>query len=298
MPEINLSSLKSLTVFKTLYETGSATKAAKALGVTQSGISRSLAVLEENLGLSLFIRDKNRLVAKPEAEELYNAILKLMFNLDELKHSILALREFGVSRIRIAAIPGLAFGYLPRLIAHMLKMNPKLNVYFDIMATSEVVRSVEAGQFDIGFVTMPVASQQLHLERIAKTEAVCIVPKGHKLAGKKTVDIEDLRHQHLIVATQPNIAAAQVLKLIDDNQVVLSGTTEANLGSICALVENGVGVSVMNPITAADCVGGGTVTLPFTPKIHYSFGMVYQKKWRDNQAVKLIQDILQHTHDS
>ncbi|MCJ9430075.1 LysR family transcriptional regulator [Kordiimonas marina] len=295
MAELNLSSLKSLTIFKTLYETGSATKAAKALGVTQSGVSRSLGVLEENLGLSLFIRDKNRLVAKPEAEELYNAILKLMFNLDELKHSILALREFGVSRIRVAAIPGLAFGFVPRIVARMLAMNPKLNVYFDIMSTSEVVRSVEAGQFDIGFVTMPITSEQLHLERIAKTEAVCIVPKGHPLAKKKAVDIEDLRRQHLIVANQPNIAADQVLKLIDDHQIALSGKTEANIGSICALVENGVGVSIMNPITAADSVGSGTVTLPFTPKIHYSFAMVYQKKWRGNQAVQLIRDILKDT---
>jgi len=288
MAELNLTSLKSLTIFKTLYETGSATKAAKALGITQSGVSRSLAVLEENLELSLFIRDKNRLVAKPEAEELYKAILGLMFNLDELKHSIFALREFGVSRIRIASIPGLGFGFVPRLIAGMLKDNTKLNVYFDIMSTPEVVRGVEAGQFDLGFVTMPISSEQLQTDLIAQTEAVCVIPKGHALASRETVSLDDLAGQQMIFANQPNVAADKVLKLIEEKQLGLAGKTEANIASICSLVESGVGLSVMNPITAADCVGEGAVIRPFSPSISYSFGMVYQKRWRDNQIIKLV----------
>ncbi len=288
MTDLNLSSLKSLTIFKTLYEAGSATKAAKALGITQSGVSRSLAVLEENLGLSLFIRDKNRLVAKPEADELYKAILGLMFNLDELKHSILALREFGVSRIRVASIPGLGFGFVPRLIAGLLEKNAKLNVYFDIMATPDVVRGVEAGQFDVGFVTMPVSSEQLQADVIAETEAVCVLPEGHELASRDRVSIEDLEGQHVIFANQPNIAADQVLKLVEENQIRLSNKTEANIASICGLVANGVGLSVMNSITASDSAVGGMVIRPFSPTIKYAFGMLYQKRWRDSQLVKLV----------
>lgn len=288
MADLNLSSLKSLTIFKTLYETGSATKAAKALGITQSGVSRSLAVLEENLELSLFIRDKNRLVAKPEADELYKAILGLMFNLDELKHSILALREFGVSRIRVASIPGLGFGFVPRLIAALLEQNAKLNVYFDIMATPDVVRGVEAGQFDVGFVTMPVATEQLQADVIARAEAVCVLPEGHELAARDRVKIEDLEGQHVIFANQPNIAADQVLKLVEENQIKLSSKTEANIASICGLVANGVGLSVMNSITATDSAVEGMVIRPFSPSIHYAFGMLYQKRWRDSQLVKLV----------
>jgi len=288
MTDLNLSSLKSLTIFKTLYEAGSATKAAKALGITQSGVSRSLAVLEENLGLSLFIRDKNRLVAKPEADELYKAILGLMFNLDELKHSILALREFGVSRIRVASIPGLGFGFVPRLIAGLLEKNAKLNVYFDIMATPDVVRGLEAGQFDVGFVTMPVSSEQLQADVIAETEAVCVLPENHPLAARGRIKIEDLEGQHVIFANQPNIAADQLLKLVEENQIKLSSKTEANIASICGLVANGVGLSVMNSITASDSAVDGMTIRPFSPTIKYSFGMLYQKRWRDSLLVKLV----------
>lgn len=65
MNEIDLHSLKSLMIFKALVENGTATRTAKVLGITQSGVSRSLAQLEQNLGMQLFIRQKNRLLVTP-----------------------------------------------------------------------------------------------------------------------------------------------------------------------------------------------------------------------------------------
>ncbi|MFO7552375.1 MAG: LysR family transcriptional regulator [Haliea sp.] len=292
MNEINLNSFKSLTIFKALYENGTATKAAHALGITQSGVSRSLAQLEEQLGLPLFVRDRNRLVSTPEAEELYNSVLGLMLNLDELKHSILALREFGASRVRIAGIPGLAFGYIPKLIARMLAINPKLNIYFDIMSTHDVIRSVEAGLFDLGFLTLPAQSEQLAVEQIVKTRAVCLLPRKHRLARKKQVHLKDLTGEHLVVPNQPNIAADQLLRLISEHRIRLGGKTEANIAGICALVGSGVGLSVINPITAQDLGHKETVVRPFMPSIHYEFGLIYRHKWQDNKLLVLIRESL------
>ena len=51
MNEIDLHSLKSLMIFKAVVENGTATRTAKVLGITQSGVSRSLAQLEQNLGM-------------------------------------------------------------------------------------------------------------------------------------------------------------------------------------------------------------------------------------------------------
>ncbi|NIB38575.1 LysR family transcriptional regulator [Pseudomaricurvus alkylphenolicus] len=292
MENISLNSLKALTIFKTLYENSSATKTAAVLGITQSGVSRSLGQLEENLGIQLFIREKNRLIATPEAQELYSNVLALMINLDELKHNVAALREFGASRVRIASIPGLAFGYLPKVIARLQQEVPKLNIYFDIMASSDVVRSVESGIFDLGVITLPTTSQQLIVEELIKTEAVCLLPKSHPLANKKEIHLEDFRHQHLVIPNQPNVAADQLLRLIRDNRIQIAGKTESNIASICALVEQGVGISVINSITANDLAPKNVLLKPFAPTIHYAFGLVYQKHWSDNKLTQMIRDHL------
>ena len=292
MDEIDLNSLNSLMIFKTLIENGTATKTAKVLGITQSGVSRSLSQLEQKLGLKLFIRQKNRLLATPESHELYDEILRLVSNLDELKHSVMALREFGASRVGIASIPGLGFGFIPALIAKMQQNNSKLAVYLDIMSSHDVVHAVESEHYDIGFATQPIQSNQLVIEDLIKTEAVCLVPIKHPLARSKIIELNQLAGQHLVVANQPNIAADRLLNLITENHIRISGKTEANIGSVCGLVGNGVGISLINPITAHDLAHKNMVIKPFVPTIHYSFGMLYREKWRNNKVIQTIRESL------
>ena len=292
MDEIDLNSLNSLMIFKTLIENGTATKTAKVLGITQSGVSRSLSQLEQKLGLKLFIRQKNRLLATPESHELYDEILRLVSNLDELKHSVMALREFGASRVGIASIPGLGFGFIPALIAKMQQNNSKLAVYLDIMSSHDVVHAVESEHYDIGFATQPIQSNQLVIEDLIKTEAVCLVPIKHPLARSKIIELSQLAGQHLVVANQPNIAADRLLNLITANHIRISGKTEANIGSVCGLVGNGVGISLINPITAHDLAHKNMVIKPFVPTIHYSFGMLYREKWRNNKVIHTIRESL------
>lgn len=292
MEEIKLSSLKALMIFKTLIENGTATKTANVLGITQSAVSRSLSQLEQNLGIILFIRHKNRLLATPESHELYDEILRLVSNLDELKHSVMALREFGASRMGIAAIPGLGFGFIPALIASMQQDNPKLAIYLDIMSSHDVVRAVESEHYDIGFATQPIQSNQLVIEDLIKTEAVCLIPKKHPLARSKVIELTQLAGQHLVVANQPNIAADRLLNLIADNHIRIAGKTEANIGSVCGLVGNGVGISLINSITAHDLAHKNMVVKPFVPTVHYSFGMLYRDKWRNNKIIQTIRESL------
>ncbi len=294
MTDINLNSLKSLIIFKTLYEQGTATRTAKELGITQSGVSRSLAQLEENINMALFIRHKKRLIPMPEADELYGEILRLMDNLDEMKHSIVALREFGASRMRLASAPALGFAFVPKLIANILRINPKYSIYFDIMPSPEVVRSIEAGNFDAGFLTLPVNSQALVVEELFSVKAVCLVPKDHPLADQERIHVKDLRGQHLVIPNQPNLAADQLLALINENKVRIAGKTEANIAAICSLVANGVGISLINPITAYDNLAASRdfVVKPFEPSFHYSFGLAYRQSWSGNQLIQHLRDSL------
>ncbi|ERS88800.1 LysR family transcriptional regulator [Halomonas sp. PBN3] len=291
MADVSLHSLKALAVFKTLFEAGSASQAARTLGMTQSGVSRSLARLEEDLGLSLYHREKNRLVATPEAGELYDEILRLMGNIEELRHSVLALKEFGTSRLRIAAIPGLSFGFVPRLVASLLE-NRRFSVSLDMMASHEVQAAVESSHADIGFITLPATSPQLNVEALLTTQAVCLLPASHPLAAQDAVDVTALADQHLVISNQPSLASNPLLELLTQHGVRIAGKTEANIGTITALVAGGAGITVMNPITVHDQLGchAGVVVRPFTPVMGFDFGLVYRHEWRDSRVLAFLRD--------
>ncbi|PMR72279.1 LysR family transcriptional regulator [Billgrantia endophytica] len=292
MADVNIHSLKALAVFKTLYEVGTASQAARTLGITQSGVSRSLAQLERNLGMQLFLREKNRLIVTPEARELYDEILRLMGNIEELRHSVLALKEFGTSRLRIAAIPGLSFGFVPRLVAALLEENRRFSISLDMMSSHEVQLAVESSHADIGFVTLPVASRLLQVESWLTTRALCLLPAGHPLSQREVIDVADLRDQHLVISNQPSISTNPLLELTTRHNIQIAGKTEANIGTIAALVANHVGLTVMNPITARDQLShrDGVVMRPFTPTMEFSFGLVYRDDWKRAKVLDFIRE--------
>ena len=292
MPEVTINSLKALATFKTLFEVGSASGTARLLGITQSGVSRSLGQLEENLGIQLFLREKNRLVATPEARELYDEILRLMGNIEELRHSVLALKEFGTSRLRIAAIPGLSFGFVPRLVAMLLAENSHVSVSLDMMSSHDVQSAVESSHADIGFITLPATSPQLYSETLLTTEAVCLVPETHLLAKRQVVDVKELRDQHLVISNQPSISTNPLLELVTAHGVRIAGKTEANIGTIASLVANNVGIAVINPVTANDQLNhqDKVIILPFTPRISFSFGLVYRAEWQQSKVLTFLRE--------
>ncbi|PRY72026.1 LysR family transcriptional regulator [Halomonas ventosae] len=292
MASVTIHSLKALAIFKTLYEAGSASQAARILGITQSGVSRSLAQLEENLGIQLFLREKNRLVATPEAGELYDEILRLMGNIEELRHSVLALKEFGTSRLRIASIPGLSFGFVPRLVAALLEENRRFSVSLDMMSSHEVQLAVESSHADIGFVTLPVASRVLEVEPWFTTEAVCLMPATHPLSAKARIGVEDLRDQHLVISNQPSISTNPLLELTTRHGIRIAGKTEANIGTIASLVANGVGITVMNPVTARDQLSprDEVAVRPFHPAMAFGFGLVYRGEWKRARALEFLRE--------
>lgn len=292
MASVTIHSLKALAIFKTLYEAGSASQAARTLGITQSGVSRSLSQLEENLGIQLFLREKNRLVATPEAGELYDEILRLMGNIEELRHSVLALKEFGTSRLRIASIPGLSFGFVPRLVAALLEENRRFSVSLDMMSSHEVQLAVESSHADIGFVTLPVASRVLEVEPWFTTEAVCLMPAANPLSAKARIGVEDLRDQHLVISNQPSISTNPLLELTTRHGIRIAGKTEANIGTIASLVANGVGITVMNPVTARDQLSSRdeVVVRPFHPAMAFGFGLVYRGEWKRARALGFLRE--------
>ena len=138
----------------------------------------------------------------------------------------------------------------------------------------------------------PIQSNQLVIEDLIKTEAVCLIPKKHPLARSKIIELAQLAGQHLVVANQPNIAADRLLNLIADNHIRIAGKTEANIGSVCGLVGNGVGISLINSITVHDLGHKNMVVKPFVPTVHYTFEILYRDKWRNNKIIQTIRESL------
>lgn len=163
-------------------ELGSFKKAAEALGYTQAGISYMLNTLENELGVSLFIRDYGGVHLTTDGEQILpwvkdvcNSERRLITKLDDLK-SI----ESGT--IRVSVFTSVSIQWLPGMIQTFLRDHPK--VKFDLRCSddqNEMERLVWRGDVDCGFFVLPVKTDLVTIP-LKRDPMLMVLPKNHPLA--------------------------------------------------------------------------------------------------------------------
>lgn len=137
-----MDALQSYTAFVRTFEAGSFSAVAREMGISQSGVSKQIAALEQSLGVQLFARTTRRLQPTSEALKLYEHVRQLLDAVESLKAaSGRASKASGTLRITMPS------SYARRRICpklpRFLEQFPQ--VHLDILLTDQVVDLVEEG---------------------------------------------------------------------------------------------------------------------------------------------------------
>ncbi|MCC7039188.1 MAG: LysR family transcriptional regulator [Burkholderiales bacterium] len=161
--------------FLTIAETGSLSEAAERLGLSQSGLSRQLKLLEDHLGRPLFARTGRGVVLNDIGKRLDAAARPAFEAIDATLEMLRT--EFGVVQgsLRIAMVHTLSLYFLPPLLAQFHASHPGINTYLLGRGSPEVVNLVGTGKVDLGFVyDVAVTIDGLDVERLFE-ERMCLV---------------------------------------------------------------------------------------------------------------------------
>jgi DNA-binding transcriptional LysR family regulator len=149
--------LGAMETFVRVMETGSFSAAAKHLNVGQSAVSKSIAQLEERLGVCLLMRSTHGL--RPTAGQTYD--VRARRTIEEAEEAELAARDAGArltGRLRVSASATVAGLYLVPRLATFLAEHPKLTIEFVLDDRS--VDLIEEG-VDIGLRYGPLDASSL-----------------------------------------------------------------------------------------------------------------------------------------
>ena len=245
--------IREIEVFRAVMTAGSASKAAQVLGITQPAVSQAIGRLEAHAEMPLFSRLRGRLHPTQEALALLAEVNRCFVGLDAIEQRLRSLRKFGAGRIRIAALPGLGLGFLPRVLSEMNLADRAITVSLQIMGSSEIRARLLAQESDLGLMADEVSASGLEHSVFARYQGVVALPPGHALASRRVVRPEDLA-AYPLVALNPEDSVSQRLELmfhargITPHIVVNTPYTVSQ----CELVRQGVGVAVVSAVTAVD----------------------------------------------
>jgi len=239
--------LKSLECFRAIVDTGSATAAARQLNMTQPGVSRLLGLLEHKLGLSLFHRNKGRLVPTHEALLFHKEVELALKSIDRVSELARNLRNADFGELTIVSPPSLAEGLLSRVISEFIALHPNVHVSLDSQSVETARDMVALRAVDCGFIKLPVEHPGLICEPLIKAGTLCALPPKHPLASKRVINVTDLDCEPLILLGKGRVSRQQLDAAFLDAGVTMNVRVETHtVSSACAFARDGTGIAIIN----------------------------------------------------
>ena len=269
--------LSLIEAFNAVMRTGSTTRGAELLGVSQPAISRSLKRLEDVTRLKLFERQGPRLIPTAEAEIFYQEIVDTYVGLDRLKQAVARIRSVGTGSLRIATSAALGLSLIPRVIRLFIERHPGVTVTFEIANSSMVRNLVASGTYDIGLCADEIDSTNVIAEPFLTTRGICVMPSGHPLAKLETITPIDLDGVPLVSLSPDDTARRQLDAALRQVGAQPKVVVETQFGAtVCQLVAEGAGVGLTNAVSfvASQFETQGLIARPFEPPIAFRALMI------------------------
>ena len=229
--------------FLKVVELGSLTRAAEALGYTQSGVSHIIGSLEEELGFALLIRSRAGAQLTADGERILPAVRSILNGVRQLDQIVAAIRGLDTGVIRIGAFTSVAVHWLPGIIKTFQQEHP--NIEFKLLNGDyhDVERWLQDGSIDVGFVPLP-ARVDCHTIPLREDRLLAILPKDHPRARLDRYPLSEIGDEDFISLLKSSDHDAR--RAMEQAGVTpkIKFTTKDDY-AIIAMVEAGLGMSIV-----------------------------------------------------
>ena len=234
--------LKYLAFVKTV-EKGSFTKAAEDLHYAQSSVSKMIADLEAEWGMTLLERSKSGVALTSAGEQLLPYLRRALCGYDELEGQIMRMKGLETGIVRIGTFSSVAINWLPNIFSRLQRDYPGIEYEMLLGDYDEVERWIDDGRVDCGFLRLPTA-RGFDTIPLAKDEYKVILPVGHPLAEKEKIAMTDLDGQPFLLLEHGG--KTEVSDLLDARHVTpdIRFTTWEDF-AIMAMAEKGLGIGIL-----------------------------------------------------
>jgi DNA-binding transcriptional LysR family regulator len=194
-----------LEVFQAVARYGSITIAARRLGFTQSAVSRQIAALEAQVGVPVFDRLPRGVALTEQGRTLLPHAQSILDRLTAARHDLDQLRGLGSGRLRVGAFPTAVAALVPRALASFRDAYPDVALSLVEGHTPALLERLAEGDADLAVVSSPptatIDAGRFDLHHLLDERLLVAVPRGHRLARRRTVRLAELADDPFIVGS-------------------------------------------------------------------------------------------------
>ncbi|WP_434751516.1 LysR family transcriptional regulator [Paenibacillus amylolyticus] len=236
-------SLIKYEILNTVVEYDSLTKASEALNITQSAVSHAIASLESECGFSLLHRSRSGVRLTAEGERILGYTREIIRWAELMNQEISLIRGAEIGTVRIGTFASVSTQWLPGILKQFRLRHPGIEIKLWEGDYAEIENWLASGAIDLGFLSLGDSSP-FETITLQKDRMMCILPRDHVFASKKSVSFELLLEQPFILPKWGG--DNEIERLIRQHAAKLNVVYEvAEDQAIMAMVRNGLGISLL-----------------------------------------------------
>lgn len=175
------------------------TKASRTLLVSQPSISKVIKTLENELGVTLFIRRGREIALTDVGEAVFKRAQIVVGEFKDLSNEIHDVVNVEYGEITVGLPPMIGANFFPKIIRKYKKRYPKVTLKLIEVGSKQIELDVKNGILDIGVVALPLSEQDIQHFSFINETLQAVLPAAHALAGKKSLLLTDLKDESFIL---------------------------------------------------------------------------------------------------
>ena len=197
--------VRRLRVLREVAARGSFSAAAEALSFTQSAISQHVAALERETGAQLVERGSRGIRLTDAGRALVKHADLILGRIEDAEDELAAIAGLRGGRLRLACFQSAGATLVPRAVAHFHERYPSVELSMIEAEPDAARQALKSGEIDLALVydfePIPSMPDELDLTRLIDDPYDVLVPKGHRLAKRRSLSLADLRDDPWVAST-------------------------------------------------------------------------------------------------
>jgi LysR family carnitine catabolism transcriptional activator len=256
-------SLRQLRAFTALARTGSFTRAAAEVHVSQPALTVQVRELEAALGLKLVDRNTRRVQLTGIGRELLPVFERVLGDIRAVAENARELAAGDRGTVLVAALPSLCSRLIPQAIARLKLSHPGVVVKLHDTVAQRILSAVRSEEADLGIGSFGVLGPDFEVAPLLEDRMVAVMPARHPLARKATVTMrEAAAHPLVLMDTQSSVRTVVESALRREAAEVTPAYEVTYMSTAVGFVQAGLGIAIL-PATALELgLAKGIVTRP------------------------------------
>ena len=237
---------QQLEYFEVLAKIQHMTKAAEQLSISQPALSRSIARLEDELGVPLFERQGRSISLNRYGEIFLKRVHNIMRDYRDGLHEIQELVDPNRGEVSLGFLHTLGTNIVPDLIMHFRKLHQDIHFNLKQNHTHLQLKQLQSGELDLCLIADMEVEKPIQWKELWREELFAIVPIGHPLASRSSITLKELTNETFVLLKKGYALRIQLDSIFKKAHFTPTITFEGDeVATVAGFVAAGLGVSIL-----------------------------------------------------